>query len=257
MKSALAVLIALTPSLAGAVDLLPHRAAYRLSLLDGNGQSGMNDVKGGLVMEWQDTCQGWLSQQQLAFIADTNEGDRFAYDVRFSSWESADHQAMRFFVRSFDDGKMGDEFRGEAVLEGGGGEVTYRRPEGMTLDLPPGTIFPSEHMVRLIENAEAGRLVFASKVFDGSGPDALNTISAVIGKAVAATGSGDLEEGRRWPVSLAYHDAEGGEGLPEFEVAFDMTARGVLSNLRLDYGDFVLKGDLQKIDAFEAAKGCD
>ena len=36
-----------------------------------------------------------------------------------------------------------------------------------------------------------------------------------------------------------------------------MTARGVLSNLRLDYGDFTLKGDLQKIDAFEAAKGCD
>ena len=35
-----------------------------------------------------------------------------------------------------------------------------------------------------------------------------------------------------------------------------MTDRGVLSNLKLNYGDFVLKGTLEKVEPFEKAANC-
>lgn len=241
------------------VDLLPHRAAYRLSLMDSDGRGGMTDVRGGLVMEWQETCEGWLNQQQLAFVADLAEGLRFSYDVRFSSWEAHDHTAMRFVVRSYDDGMPGEDFRGQAHLDvsGGGGKAAYADPEGLVIDLPPDTVFPTEHMRRLIENAKAGEFVFSSKVFDGSGPEALNTIAAVIGRAEASAKHIAETHGERvWPVSLAYYAPDAQDDLPQFEVSFDMTERGVLSNLKLDYGDFILKGDLERIDVLEEPQNC-
>ena len=42
----------------------------------------------------------------------------------------------------------------------------------------------------------------------------------------------------------------GDDSLPQFEIAFDLSTGGVLSNVRLDYGDFTLKADLEKLETF-------
>ena len=69
---------------APAVDLLSHRAAYRLSLAQA-GRPSLAHVRGGLVLEWRAACDGWLSQQRLGFVAESDDGPGFSYDVRFSS----------------------------------------------------------------------------------------------------------------------------------------------------------------------------
>ena len=38
--------------------------------------------------------------------------------------------------------------------------------------------------------------------------------------------------------------------LPQFEIAFDLSPGGVLNNVRLDYGEFALKADLEKLETF-------
>ena len=79
---------------AAPVDLLSHRAAYRLSLAENGSTSAFVSVRGALVMEWRATCEGWLSTQQLGFVAQSAEGGAaVSYDVRFSSWESTDNTA--------------------------------------------------------------------------------------------------------------------------------------------------------------------
>ena len=235
-----------------AVDLLSHRAAYRLSLNDLPVAGGVTSVDGALVMEWRASCEGWISNQRLGFIADTADGGDFIYDVRFSSWESLDNSRLRFNVRTFDGGQLFEEYRGKAQLSEfeKGGVAEYVEPDETMVELPSGTIFPTEHMRRLVEAALRGDLVVSHEVFDGSGPDALSTVSAVIGQGLVSTAPDDADE-QRWPVSLAYYSDEDGVGTPEFQISFDLTAEGVLHDIVLDYGDFALRGELEVIEAYD------
>jgi hypothetical protein len=210
-------------------------------------------VRGGLVLEWRAACDGWISQQRLGFVAEVEDGPGFAYDVRFSSWESLDSTQLRFNVRSFDGPNMHEEFRGLAKLgaPGAGGTAHYQVPQGEDVRLPAGTIFPTEHVADLIEAARAGERIVSRQVFDGSGEDALTRATAVIGAAKrSALPAGGGEE-VRWPVSIAYFPFDGDDTLPQFEIAFDLSAGGVLSDVRLDYGEFALKAELEKLETFE------
>jgi hypothetical protein len=257
LAAAVAALACLLPAgpaarAAPAVDLLPHRAAYRLTLLESDGDAGLSEVRGGLVLEWRAACDGWLSQQRLGFVAQADEGPGFTYDVRFSSWEARDRTVMRFNVRSFDGPRLEEEFRGQAQLAGPGGEgkVSYAVPQGEQAELPAGTVFPTEHVQDLIAAARAGERFVTREVFDGSGENALTRATAVIGPAKEA----NLPDGRaerRWPVGLAYFPLAGDDALPQFEIAFDLSEGGVLHDVTLDYGDFTLKADLEKLEPLE------
>lgn len=247
----LALAAASAPPAEAGVELLSHRAFYGLSLADGIA-GGVTAVRGGLVMEWRDSCEGPVTSQRLGFIASYASGGAFAYDVRFSSWEAPDHGQLRFTVRSFDDGTLLEQFRGEARLDETGGRVTFAEPSGKTLALPAGTLFPTAHMRALIEGAERGELLVSRDVFDGSGVEGLSRITAVIGKPRDAAFGDEASGLRRWPVSLAYHDARGDDDLPEFEVTFLLSERGVMHDLVLNYGDFAIRADLEQLETFPA-----
>ena len=252
----LAVLAGLPPAAQAAptVNLLPHLAAYRLSLADAESGSDLAQVRGGLVLEWRADCDGWLSQQRLGFVAESDGGPGFTYDVRFSSWESRDSTQLRFNVRSFDGPKMQEEFRGLARLEGPGakGTARYTVPEGDVVELPAGTIFPTEHVADLIEAARAGESVVSRQVFDGSGENALTRATAIIGRPETVPLPDGAGEERRWPVGIAYFgDEKEADALPQFEIAFDLSEGGVLRDVRLDYGEFTLKAELEKLETFE------
>jgi EipB-like len=244
--------LAVAPAVAAApaVDLLSHRAAYRLSLAQADAGSGLSRVRGGLVLEWRAACDGWLSQQRLGFVAEMDDGPGFTYDVRFSSWESIDNTQLRFTVRSFDGPTMQEEFRGRAKLAapGNAGTAHYQLPEPEDVALPAGTIFPTAHVADIIAAARAGERIISRQVFDGSGEDALTRATAVIGAArtSALVAGGEAEPS--WPVSIAYFAADSEDVLPQFEIAFDLSAGGVLSNVRLDYGDFTLRAELEKLE---------
>lgn len=241
-----------TPVIAAPIELLSHRAAYRLTLASPNGSAGVTAVQGGLVMEWRAECDGWISSQRLGFVAATDEGPGFTYDVRFNSWESRDNTKLRFTVRSFMGAKVKEEFSGEAALQGIGaeGSAHYDAPEGTELNLPAGTIFPTEHVRRLIEAARNGDRVVSHAVFDGSGEDALANVSAVIGPAKSRTGANGAEE--RWPVNLAYYGTKDSDTTPDFQISFEMNDQGVLYDVMLDYGDFALKAVLEKLEPVPA-----
>ncbi|HEX2529583.1 MAG TPA: DUF1849 family protein [Geminicoccus sp.] len=230
---------------AGATELAPHRAVYRLSLAENN-PGNVTAVRGGLVMEWKKACDGWTSNQRLAFQADQAEGAPFLYDVRFSSWESVDNDELRFSMRSFDDGKPYEEFRGEAVVppEGGKGKAVFAIPSGESVDLPAGTLFPTQHIKTLIAAAERGEHFVSVPVFDGGGIDSLSNVSAVIGKQLPADGQKPVS----WSIHLAYHNLSDVTEEPEFQLAFKLRADGITDDMTLDYGEFVLHGTLDRLE---------
>jgi hypothetical protein len=252
-SAAVALGAGLPPLHAAPVNLLPHRAAYRLSLAEAETSSGLAGVRGGLVLEWRAACDGWLSLQRLGFVAESDEGPGFTYDVRFSSWESRDNTQLRFNVRSFDGPRMQEEFRGLATLEGPGakGTARYSMPKGDVVELPAGTIFPTEHVADLIEAAQVGERVVSRQVFDGSGENALTRATAIIGKPKTVRLAEGPGEERRWPVGIAYFTDDRSDALPQFEISFDLSEGGVLHDVRLDYGEFTLKAELEKLETFD------
>ena len=233
------------PAPLGAADLVAHRAAYGLSLGASSPGSAIGGVRGGLVLEARAGCDGWTTNQRLGFVAEMEDGSDFAHEVRFSSWEAADGTRFAFNVRTLYDGTLTEEVRGHAELgePAGAGSVTFQSPSPERLELPAGTLFPTEHLRQLLEAARAGERFVAHDVFDGSGLDGLNRISAAIGSPRE-----DGEGERSWPVSLAYYPLGGAGPTPEFELGFALAPGGVVREITLDYGEFTLKGELETFE---------
>jgi EipB-like len=254
---ALALMVAGAAAPAAAAALEPHVAAYRLGLHEKRGASALEEVRGGLVIEWRLACDGWLSRQRLGFVATTEEGQGFSHDVRFSSWEAIDGSRLRYTIRSFGNDGPQEGYRGEAALENGegGGVASFAEPQQHDVKLPPGTVFPTEHLQRVLAGAEAGMHFLSHEVFDGWGFDALTQITSVIGQPQQLAAPADAAlagaSGRAWPVSMAYYNVENPTEEPEFEASFVLIENGVLSDLVLDYGEFSLDATLEKLELLD------
>ncbi len=251
-------LLALTASSGAFAALESHRAAYRLKLDTSHRMSGLAGVNGGLVIEWQRACDGWLSHQRLGFVAATEAGADFTHDVRFSSWEATDGSAMRYTVRSYDGDRLREEYMGNARIDSaeGGGVASFTKPDEREVDLPPGTVFPADHFNRILTEADKGSAFISHEVFDGWGFDALTQVTSVIGQQRAYEPSNEQElasepDGEAWPVSMAYYNLVDESDVPEFEAKFMLTEDGVLQELLLDYGDFRLKATLSEFERLD------
>jgi len=245
-----------------AVDLSAHRAIYDMSLQEASQAGDIADMEGEMYLEWGDVCEGWTVTQRVRMRSILRDGPEIENRFNFSSWESRDGQEFRFAMRNLSMGQVADEVSGRAYLEGpdAGGKVEFSEPESEIMGLPPGTMFPSSHLVALVEHAMAGKKHFQRTVFSGSGVDSLNPVSAFIGNPIAA-GARPLEdrgepteairklsERRSWPVGLAYYPMTGAAEEPEFEVSYRLFDNGIAADLTLNYGDFVLSAVLEEIE---------
>jgi hypothetical protein len=246
----LAVAVGLALPQAALAELVSHRALYRLDLAPERNRAGLVELHGALGLEWRAACGGSTSAQHLFFEATSGEGGNVRMDVRYSAFESADDRAMRFVVRSYDGGSLFEEFQGSAAIkhDSDGGDVRFTTPPDKVIDLPPGTIFPTRHLRELIAAASAGERMVTHTVFDGSGPDGLSQVTALIGPAA----DDGAQRERRWPVHLGYYRPASGDDLPDFEITFAVGDDGVLHDLRLDYGGFALIGELQRLELLTA-----
>lgn len=243
--------LALPALSAKAAMLQPHRASYGLSLDRADATSGIAGVEGGLVVEWARTCDGWRGHQRLAFTTMAAEGNRTPFDFKFTSWEAYDALRFRFTIENMIGGAVESRYEGEAQLdgEGGTGRAFFQIPERRQVDLPAGTMFPVKHMQLLLAVAEAGGSLRSDRVFDGSGFDALSEVTTQIG----ADRQPDDPARGQWPLSMAYFRyAQPFEALPDFEVEMDLNDTGVMSTVRLNYGEFVLRGSLIQVEVLPA-----
>ena len=115
-------------------------------------------------------------------------------------------------------------------------------------------------MKDLIVAARAGRTTMSMKIFDGSddGRTVYETLS-VIGKRIEPRQVDGLEEVAkqeglaklaRWPVTMSYFKPGKKDETPVYVLSFDLYENGVSRALRLDYGDFALKGEMTRLELF-------
>ncbi|MGD1878979.1 MAG: EipB family protein [Kiloniellaceae bacterium] len=236
-----------------AARLTPHKAVYLLALGDLQSSSTVVDATGRFEFEWSDVCDGWTVNQRFRIALLYEDGVSISYGWSLSSWESKDGKRYRFFIRRFDGAGQSEDVRGEAALGAdGSGVATFRDPEASDVALPAGTLFPTHHTLRVLESAEAGDALVWTLVFDGSGDEGLFGVSAALSRrqgpdAPTRLSSTLLDGVPSWQVNLAFYGADPAEVEPEQEQGLRLFANGVVDEMRLDYGEFVLDADLSDL----------
>jgi len=235
-------------------ELLSHRAIYELKLGPMRNSSGITEMTGRMVTEWAETCDGYTLNQRTITLGRSADGEPMENDYSVASWESRSGLVFRFDVRNVVNGEVQEEFSGKAELEGAGkgGQAVFRKPAGETLELPPGTVFPTEHTRMLIDRAAAGDRVVTRLLFDGSGTDGLFEATAFVGPAIKVAPDSELVPLRRvvgYPLRLAFFHVQEKESLPAYEVGGPLYANGVSGDLIIDYREFSLIATLARVEA--------
>jgi hypothetical protein len=241
-----------------AAEILPHRAFYEMQLDEAQTRSNIADVEGFMLFEWRDSCDGWSVTQKLAMTVYYSTGETTDFGWTLNSWEAKNGLKYGFFVRRMQDGQEQQALRGSAELQGAGkpGTAHYTEPERKDLELPAGTLFPTTHTVRALEEAEAGRTLFWSEVFDGSDEKGLFGVGVLIGKRAESPADPDapkeLQGVPSWRMGLAFFPHESKELEPEHEQNVRLYRNGVAEDLVLQYGDFSVRTILKKLETLPA-----
>lgn len=242
-----------------AAKIQPHRAIYAMSLGSARNGAKVSDVRGRMMFEWADACDGWTTEQrfQLRFVY--SEGDDMAMNTNYTTWEAKNGLRYRFNVRKLVNGELDEEVRGEANLQAdGAGTAQFTKPEPQEMELPAGTMFPTAHTLAILDHAERNEPFFTRTIFDGSDAEGPTEVSTVTGKPGAPKESGKdplLKVGKSWPVRMAFFPLQSDSAQPEYEMSLRLLENGIAESMQIDYGDFTVNAVLEKIEALPKS-GC-
>lgn len=252
----------------GPVALASHEADYTMGLQSVRLSGGVVGVSGVMSYRFADSCDGWTVENKTALNFSYSDGNPVATTWDFVTWESKDGQRYRFRVHSTRNGAVDQDITGTARLDGRGkgGTAIYTQPENKTIRLPEGTIFPTEHTIRLLEAASGGKHFVARVVFDGTDDSGAFDVDAVVGRGQAANSNispaiskpsvnAVLLSGPSWPFHIAFFSQGSKDALPDYEVGLRYYLNGVADEMVQSFGTFSLKGTLEKLQPL-AAPSC-
>src|SRR6476646_7754346 len=180
-------------------------------------------------------CDGYQLEFRLVSEIDNGEGKVRLSDLRSNTWEDGAGKSYRFNSQNYLDQNLADSVDGRAERGADGGiTVTLTKPKAKTFDLDAAIVFPTQHIRKIIDAANAGKTILELPVYDGSegGEKIFNTLT-VIGREIAAgerpptdaaSGNPELMAMKRWPVTVSYFDRTGksGEQVPDYSISFEL-----------------------------------
>jgi hypothetical protein len=258
---------------AGKGLLAPHRAIYDVKLVKSHGARNIESVRGRIVYDFSgNACDGYgLQFRQVSELA-SGRGSSVLSDLRSKTWENGAATKFRFSSENWLNEERAEAVEGHAERTAKGVTVTLSKPEAATFTLPRTTVFPTEHMRRIIVAAQNGKSILQFPVYDGSdnGQKLYDTLT-VIGKRIAhgerppddaAAKIPDLAKLPRWPVTISYFERKDeqerrtGEQTPVYVITFELYQNGVSRALVLDYTDFTLRGAMTGFE-LKKSKPCE
>jgi hypothetical protein len=117
------------------------------------------------------------------------------------------------------------------------------------ITLPPGTLFPMAHTAALLAAGEEGKKFISVPLFDGTtDAGAQSTFVAILGHNQPAHNPfPDLEKLASTDVDIAFYDRKNVDENPNFRSQMRYFENGVATDIYLDFGDFVMRGTLERL----------
>lgn len=237
------------PPVTGPSALLAHKALYTLTL-DTAKSSDVIAARGTMGYEVTDACDGWAVRQRLTMTITNSDGQDIEMSSDYATWESKDGLKFRYHMRQTTDTAVTSQTDGEASLvkAGGAGEARYTSPHDSTSALPAGTVFPMAHTAAIIAAARDKKRFLALPLFDGTDENGVEDSFIVVldWKPPMQT---------KWPVlsllpstrvHISFFD-HGPEAItPSYEVAMRYWENGVADDMKMNFGDFVMRAKMKE-----------
>ncbi|MEQ1715354.1 MAG: cell envelope integrity EipB family protein [Hyphomicrobium sp.] len=293
-RTALSALLAAAWSIAGAtsgawpaqaetVSFAPHRAVYEITLARSTAGSGVSDMTGRMVYELTGSaCEGFTQNMRFVTRSSNSEGAETINDLRTSSWEETAGKRLRFSSTQYQNDVIAEASQGDASRDKAASSdavdaaanpptnpavsVDLARPAKKQVKLPTGVYFPMQHAIALIDAARGGKTLVSANLYDGSEKgEKYYATTAVIGKKVepgAVANAASLKSAARlagiasWPMTISYFDTgkDKQDSLPAYELSFRYFENGVTNDLKIDYGEFALQGEMKELELLPASK---
>jgi hypothetical protein len=253
---------------AGSITFAPHRAIYDITLDRADTGSGVDAVSGRMVYEFNGSaCEGYTQNMRFVSRMVNQDGAETLNDLRNSSFEDAAGKSLRFSSTQYQDEKIAEASQGDAGRPSATGpaNVDLVKPAKKQVPLPEGVHFPMQHAVALIEAAKRGDRIFRADLYDGSekGDKYYTTIAAIgalkpqtpVETAAAKSALDRLAEQSSWPMSISYFEPgkDKIDALPSYELSVRYYENGVTGDLKINYGEFAIKGELKELKMLDAA----
>jgi hypothetical protein len=247
------------------MPLAAHRALYKLSLDQASGTSAPATADGLIAYEFSGSaCEGYASTFRQMTELQPQDGSTRITDMRSTTFEDGDAKGFTFKVESMVNGRQSDDIEGKAEKSAAGVlSVDLSSPRKASVSFDNHVMFPTEQVVGILDAARAGQSTLAVKVFDGSDTgDKVHDTLAIIGHASVEEASeapaqiDALKGMRHWPITVSYFDDGQQDGEPSYVLSFDLYENGISRELKLDYGDFALKGELTKLELLPPSAPC-
>ncbi|MGC2857310.1 EipB family protein [Novispirillum sp. DQ9] len=240
----------------GAAHLVSHRASYDMRLATTRSSSGIVGAGGTMNYTFTDGCDGWTVETRTDLTMMQAQGGPLETSWDFLAWESKDGKSYRFRVRNTRDSVVIEAYDGTATVDEAGGRAVFNLGDGeeKVIDLPAGTLLPTEHTQELVRKARGGAAFVSAPVFDGSGVKGAYLVTAGLGKELPANRPHSIDApallgGAAWPMTLAFFSPDSPDSeTPDFEVSLHYHANGIAENLTQDFGDFALRGILRTLE---------
>ncbi|HZD91029.1 MAG TPA: cell envelope integrity EipB family protein [Pseudolabrys sp.] len=248
-------------ALSDPVVLAPHRAIYDLRLVKSRGTRAIDAVAGRILYDFSgNACEGYTLDFRQVSDMESEAGRSVVSDMRSVTWEDSKARSFRFNTTNRLNDDRTTRVDGQAERDDNAVQVRLSKPTRHRFDVSPGTVFPTEHMRRIIEAARQGKTMLSFPVYDGSdtGLKVYNTLT-IIGKEIppgaappndAAADVPAMAKLARWPVTISYFEQESAakqqthEQTPTYVISFELYENGISRALLLQYSDFTLAGKM-------------
>lgn len=238
------------------VELLPHRAMYSITLDKNYQDEDVAEAKGQMMIQLAKAGDGWVIEQKSTLHIYYKDGTAEQVITNLATYESLDGLKYSFNARTVR-GEEEESISGEAILasKGGAGIVTYQQPDESTIQLPVGTIFPTQHLIYMLTAAMKGKMVVSNIVFDGSSethePVQVDTVFGLAQDPKLALSNKDLLHTKKvWPMRMAIYAVDSTSPEADYEIMQNVLDRGIIRDMTLDYGTFKVKAVLNKVEVF-------
>ena len=235
-------------------QLLSHNAIYSLNIKQINKNSSLEGGQGRSVYEIKQVCNGWNVNEDYILVyeyANNKNAKIFSSHKTFENTNGTQH--------SFEHSEKSD-FNGESNYEGYiqkinnkiiGSLIGKNKKE---LSFNKDVLFPVDHLKQLINIAKNKGNFFTSKVFFGSeNKKFIKTVSAFISKKRNSKIKNNtyLSNKMIWPIKLAFYPNGTIQSKPDYEITIELDEVGVVHSYNVNYGDFIVQANLQKIRILE------
>lgn len=231
-------------------QLRPHQVTYGLTIDPAYANPNMRSGEGQLVYEFErESCAWFRTRTRTQLKVQFTNGRSVINTTTSDIAENTSGNEMKFKASAINDGKVSNTAEGTALRSDAGVLVRLTTP-ARQFDAG-GVDFPFQQALRLLDGATKSRPEVTARVYDGS--ETGLKVFRVTTRIGSPTEPPNVLGGApipTWPTRARYFSEgskEAAAGTPDYEIEGALQADGILTGLRLIFGDVAFKGTLTNI----------